>query len=334
MSRLGVAVIGLGRMGAPYARVLSQLPNAKLAAVCDIDAELTRRVAAEMGVPGYADYREMLAAAKDIQAVCVCTSDQAHREPCVRAAKAGKHILLEKPLATTIEDGEAIIAAARGAGVKLMVAHLLRFDPRYARAWQTVREGRIGEPIHVFARRNNILASGRRIGGRTSVLYFLGIHDIDFLLWCLEDKPTSVYATASRKLLTDLGVDDTIFALIRFAGGSVACIEASWVLPDTSFAILDARLEIVGTQGAVYVDINGQGLTMIDAARAERVDTVYSPVLHGEVQGALRDEIEHFVTCALTGREPLITGEEALKSVRVVAAAHRSLESGRAEAIE
>ncbi|MCC6443626.1 MAG: Gfo/Idh/MocA family oxidoreductase [Armatimonadetes bacterium] len=333
MERIGTAVIGVGKMGEPYVQALSQLPTAKLVAVCDIAPELAGAVSGRWGVPGYTDYREMLAKEKDIRAVCVCTSDQAHREPCVTAAEMGKHILVEKPLALTVEDGEAIIGAAHSAGVKLMVGQILRFDPRYAGAYQAVQEGKIGEPIHSFVRRNNILASGQRIQGRTSVLYFLGIHDIDFLLWCLKARPETVYAAGSRKLLSGLGVDDTIFAVIRFENGTAACVEASWALPDNSIATLDARLEIVGTKGAVYVDIHGQGITVVEQGKLDRPDTMYGPVVHGKLTGILRDEIDHFIACVMEDREPLISGESALEAVRIVAAAHRSLESGQVERV-
>lgn len=334
MEQLGVAVIGTGVMGERYAQVLAQLPNTRLVAVCDRVAEVAQRVAAGNNVRAYTDYREMLEVERGIQAVCVCTSDGDHREPCVAAAQHGIHILVEKPLALTVEDGGAIVQAARTAGVKLMVGHILRFDPRYAGAWESVRAGRIGEPIHAFVRRNNLLSNARRLGGRTSVLFFLGSHDVDFLLWCLQDRPVRVYAAASRKLLADLGVDDTIFAVIHFAGGAIACVEASWVLPEHSPSGLDARVELVGTRGAIYVDVRNQGLTEVTEARLSWPDTVYGPVLHGAVAGALKAELEHFVACVLEDREPVVTGEAALETVRVIAAAHRSLETGLPEPIE
>jgi UDP-N-acetylglucosamine 3-dehydrogenase len=330
---LDVAVIGLGRIGYPYARILSQLPQAGLAAVCDLEPQTAEQVGRELGVPAYTDFHQMLEAQPAIRAVCVCTSDPAHREPCVAAAQRGKHILVEKPLALTIEDGTAILQAAETAGVKLMVGHILRFDPRYAAARQAVVEGKIGEPIHAFARRNNLLASGRRLSGRTSVLFFLGIHDIDMLLWCLNARPKSVFAAASRKLMADLGVDDTIFLLLEFDNGVVACLETSWVLPDSSLATLDARLEIVGTRGVVYVDIHGQGLTVVEEERMDRPDTMYGPVVHGQVAGILKEEIAHFLACVQADREPLITGRMGLEAVRVVMAAHRSLETGQPQTL-
>ncbi len=320
-------------MGAAYARVLRQIPGVRLTAICDVVAPTLDAVTRDLGVPGYADYRAMLESEPGIDAVCVCTSDQAHVGHCVLAADMGKHLLVEKPLALSVADCEAIIGAARRSQVKLMVGHILRFDPRYALARQAVAEGRIGEPIHAFARRNNLLSVGRRIQGRTSVLYFLGIHDTDFLLWCLGERPTTVYAAATRRLLTDLGVDDSVFMTLRFPSGATACIEASWVLPETSVTPLDARLEIVGTQGAVYVDIHGQGLTIVDAALPDKPDTMYGPEVHGQITGILRDEIESFVRCIRDGSEPLITGEMGLEAARVIEAAHRSLESGSAEPV-
>src|SRR5689334_6630952 len=107
-AQLGMAVVGVGRIGQPYTQIIAQQPNTRLVAVCDVALEAAQSVGQELSVPAYSDVHTMLENEPDIQAVCICTSDQAHLEPCLAAAQSGKHILVEKPLALTLQEGEAI----------------------------------------------------------------------------------------------------------------------------------------------------------------------------------------------------------------------------------
>jgi len=325
--RLKVGVIGVGQMGELHARILSQMPTSELVAVVDINPERADIISRDLGVEGYNDYRKLLER-DDIQAVSICTPDQIHLEPAVAAAEAGKHILIEKPLATSSQDAQAIIEAAKKAEVKLMVGHVLRFDPRYVRARDIVQNGELGDIVHIVARRNNLISNGRRIGGRTSVLFYLGVHDIDIMRWCIASEITKVYAESCSKALTDLGVEDTVLTTMRFQNGAIANLEVSWIMPDWSISTLDARLEIVGTEGSIFVHIRDQGLQIFTKDLQRFLDTTYLPPVHNEIVGILRDEIAHFVKCVLEDREPLISGEEGKKAVEVVEAMTTSLRTG------
>lgn len=126
MERLNVGVIGLGEIGALHCEALIQLPQARLLAVADIDETRAKQVAGQTGAQAYQDYKELLARA-DINAVIIATPDHLHKEPCIHAAKANKHILVEKPLAMTLEDSKTIIEAAEKAKVKLMVGFTFAF---------------------------------------------------------------------------------------------------------------------------------------------------------------------------------------------------------------
>jgi predicted dehydrogenase len=323
--RLGAAVIGLGMMGTGHARIWAELAGTRLVQVYDVVADRAAQFAGQFGCNAAGSLEEAISDPQ-VQLVSVCVDDQRHVEPCVKAAQAGKHVLVEKPLATSVADCDTIIAACREAGVTLMVGHVVRFDPRYQVAKQAIDAGATGDPIQVFGRRNNILASGLRIQSRTSVAFFLGVHDIDIMRWFVGSEVISVYAESARKLLTE--ADDSIFALMRFANGCVGCLETCWVVPAGVPNTLDARMELVGTTGRVAVRLGDESCEVASATRAERPDVTYGPVFAGKQQGALRLQLEHFAECVRTRREPLISPEDARAAVAVAEGIHKSLETG------
>lgn len=324
---LGAAVIGLGMMGQRHARIWAELPGTRLVSVYDLDAQLTAQEAQTYGVLAAASLQEALAA-PGVDMVSVCTDDRYHLEPCVAAARAGKHVLVEKPLALTLADADAIIAACQEAGVTLMVGHVVRFDPRYQAAKQALDAGEVGDIIHVYGRRNNILASGRRIGGRTSVAFFLGSHDLDLMRWFVGAEAVRVYAESSRKALADIGADDTIYTLLKYDNGAVGCLETCWAVPEGVPNTLDARLEVVGTAGRVAVRVGDESLEIAGQDRARRPDIAYGPIVCDLQHGALRTQLEHFADCVASGRPPLISPADARAAVELCAAIHQSLESG------
>ena len=121
-------------------------------------------------------------------------------------------------------------------------------------------DGQIGTPVHFFARRNNLLSSALRLGEHTSVLFFLGIHDIDFMNWCVGSKAERVYAESVVRTFQDKEIADTYLALIKFRDGTIASLEVSWILPKSFSKRLDAAFEAMGTQGTVFVDGSGQSV--------------------------------------------------------------------------
>jgi len=314
-------------MGERHAQVWADLHTTELLTVYDLVPGRGQELASRLGCAAAGTLAEAINA-EGVDLVSVCTDDQSHREACVAAAEAGKHVLVEKPLATTLQDCDAIIAACQAAGVKLMVGHVCRFDPHYTACRNAVAAGEVGEIVQVFARRNNITASGRRIGPRTSVAFFLGVHEIDLMCWITGARITRVYSEAVSKVLADIPAEDSIFTLARFDNGAVGCIETCWVIPEGSPNTLDARLEIVGTQGRVAARVGGEGFEQCSEERAKRPDLVYWPQMHGRGEGALRQQLEHFADCVLLDREPLITPQDARHAVEVAVAIHRSLDTG------
>ena len=247
MTPLRVGVIGAGVMGERHARIYASLPDVELVAVCDAREDVARRVAVETGAAACTDFRALLAR-DDLDAVSVCTPDGDHRGPCEAAARAGKHVLVEKPIATTVADGEAMIEATVKAGVVLLVGHCLRFDPRYHAARGAVAAGELGALQTIYTRRSNTVAAQDRLQGRCSLPRFLGVHDYDVMRWLTGSEVERVTAESKWGLLRSRGydVEDANCALLRFASGVLGIAELNWILPRGFPASGDHRADLVG----------------------------------------------------------------------------------------
>jgi predicted dehydrogenase len=335
---IGVGIIGAGFMGMLHARAFSQLPDVRVVAVSDPAVkERPRLPDQEEPLEVYQDHAKLLAR-KDIQAVVIASPENLHRQAVVDAARAGKHILLEKPIATTLEDADAIIAEAARRNVKLMMAHILRFDVRYAQIKAAVDDGTIGKPLVCYARRNATFAEARRLKGRVEVEEYISVHDIDQLFWFFNDKVVKVSAEiAEGPVKKELGVHDYIWITMRFAGGGLGVVETGWGLtdaiakwrrPSSWGGFGDVCLELLGEKGALYLDYRPMTLVGVDDEGWKFPDTLHWPQMHGEIVGDVLDEDRYFMH-VLSGRRPIISsGEDGRKALEVVLAAQRSWREG------
>jgi len=333
---IGVGVIGLGFIGFKHARIYKESSRTELVAVCDVVEEKARSVASELGAKKwYVDYEKLLRD-PDIEAVSICTPDPLHRDPVVRAAEAGKHILLEKPLSTSLEDADAIISAVESAKVKLEIGLVLRFDPTYFRARKLVSEGTLGEPKSVHGRRvlsgPESLEYMKRLG--TSFPIFLGVHDFDAMRWIMSTEVKSVYAEGVKKSETakKVHVHDAVWTLMRFQNDAIGCYETGGGRPKPYDV---AKLELTGTEGCVVIDCfsetSGVGtMRQLDKQGLKAFSEVlYWPEAHGRVGGALRDEVEHFARYVLDEEGPVTTLQDGRAATEVALAVHESLNTGR-----
>lgn len=323
--KLRVGVIGVGTFGSMHARVYSELGYCELVAVSDLRAEKLDEAKKLYKCNVYADYNDMIKK-ENLDLVSICTSDELHVEPALCAIRSGVNILVEKPLALNVSDCDIIINEAEKYNVKLTVGHILRFDPRYYTAHQSIVNGQIGVPVHLYARRSNLKSSADRLAKHTSVAFFLGIHDIDFINWCINSEIERVYAESVSRVLKDIGTADTCMALIKYKDGTIASLEFSWILPSSFFKRLDAQFEAVGTEGAIFVDGSGS-LVEIYGKQANPVpDVMYAPEINGKLVGILKDEISHFVDCVRYDKTPAVTGYDGKMAVEVACAIMESLE--------
>src|SRR6266550_3956660 len=201
--RLRVAVVGAGFMGQLHARVITESPVAQLAAIVDVDRVAAEKVAAQFSVPLYPSV-DSISEDGQVDAAIVAVPDIAHEKPASQLLQAGKAVLLEKPMAHTLDAARRIAEVARSSQSRLMVGHILRFDPRYAGAAAHVAEGAIGRPLHVTASRFTFRQVGMRMAGRSSPCFYLGIHDIDAMQWVTGRRITRLFARAVRSVIPDV----------------------------------------------------------------------------------------------------------------------------------
>ena len=329
MKQIRAGVIGLGWFGEHHVDTLQQLPLVQVQAVCTRTAARLQEIKDKYHVPkAYTDYREMLAD-KDIDMVTVVTHIREHLAPTLDALAAGKHVFLEKPMADSIEECDKIIAAAARAGTCFMVGHICRFDTVYALAKEEIDAGNLGTIISMHARRNLAKWITPSHLKKISALFGDGVHDFDLMLWYSGAKPRSVYAQ-SLNTRPELPNDDLGWAMFRLDSGAIAVIENIWCLPENAPYAIDARMEIVGTKGAIYIDNSGVGYTVLKKEGLSFPQSTYWPKVHNQRRGFLKEELDYFTRCIAEGKKPtVITPQESRLVVHAMKSAERSAKENR-----
>ncbi len=325
--QIRAGVIGYGQMGQLHAGIYNKLPGVKLAAVCEYNDERRAEAEAKYGCKTYKDYKDLLSD-PEIDAVSIVLPDNMHREAVEIAVANKKHILLEKPLAKELEDGLAMYEITKDYDRVFTTGFLLRFDPRFNLIKQSLDSGELGDIIHIYCRRNSPIVGPRRYIGASNLSMHVMVHDIDYVNWFMGCRPVSVFARARSVLLKAHGMDDVIYAIVTYENGAIACLEACWVLPENSPTIIDDKVELVGTKGAVYVDACDNGVRFVTGERVQYPDSRHWYQMNGAPSGDLSEEITAFVGNIMNGTKSIITPEDSLNSLRVVDAIERSIAAG------
>ncbi len=327
MRRVRYGVIGLGFFGEKHVEVLSSLPQAELVAVCTRREWRLKEIAQKFGIPHtYTDYNELLRN-EEIDAVSIVTHAKDHLLPTLSAIRAGKHILLEKPMALTKEECFKILRALKNYDRFFMVGHICRFDPSYAIAKRYIEEGKIGKIVSIYARRNIPKDISESVLEKISPITGDGVHDIDLMLWYTGSRVKSVYAVEVR--VRNLKFPDIGWAMYRFENGAVGVTENVWFLPENTPYNLDAKMEIIGEKGAIYIDSPGESLRINLKEGWKCPETVYWPKIYKWRTGALREELSYFLNCIISHQKPsIITPEESMRAVEAVEAAEKSAKKG------
>jgi UDP-N-acetylglucosamine 3-dehydrogenase len=308
-------------MGEIHLKAYMRNPLVEVVGVCDLSEERADAICKRYGVRAYRSTTELLCRAP-VEAVSICTSDSQHVDPTLSALDASVHVLLEKPIATTLEDADSILRRAASSRCKLMMGHILRFDPQYAGIKRAVDQGRLGRLISLFCRRMNSVEAQEVLQGRVSVLSFLGVHDFDYMRWLAGSEVVCVHTEARSDLLASKGypVEDNTFTLLRFANGVIGCAEIGWALPASFPRKADFKLEVLGTGGVAHYDLLGQGYTVCTE------EDGYERPKSG---GSIDTEISEFIACILEDRAPSVGGEEGRAALEISIAAGRSVETGK-----
>lgn len=328
MKKVKHGILGLGWFGEKHCEALAAIPNVELHALCTRNTDRLAEVAAKFGAKKtFTDYHEMLAD-PELDSVSITTMWDQHAAPAVAALQAGKHVMLEKPMASTIADCDAIVEAAKLAKGFLMVGHICRFNPRYAAAKQEIAAGKIGKIISMYARRNLPAWVGASVLGKIGPIIGDCVHDTDLMFWFSGSRAVSAYAQTVK--VRDFANPDLGQVMYRLENGATCILEAVWCLPNTTPFQIDERLEVIGTEGSISIHDTHPNLMIVDKDGSRCPDTTYWPTIHGQLRGALRDELAHFVNCVATGDKPsIITPEESREAVRACLAAEQSAATGQ-----
>ena len=329
-----IAVVGAGFMGMLHARTVAESAEAELTAIVDRDADAGRRGAGELGTRHLSEVEDALS--EDIDAFIVAVPDRAHVAPARTILRAGRPVLLEKPMADTLEGARAIAAAADEGGTRVMVGQILRFDPRYAGAAAAVAAGDIGEPLHVTAGRIAARDIGLRMAGTSSVLFYLGVHDVDAMQWVTGRRITRVYSRSVSKLMPSHGVrsEDAIFTVAELDDGTIGELFNGWTRRSDDPVGIDGRLEVMGTEGTVTVDVRDHGLRVYGDAGLTTPDALHWPEVNARIRGDLAAEVRAFVANVRDGAPFPVPTDAAMRNVAVNDAILRSVDSGKPEDVE
>lgn len=326
MEKVKFGVIGLGWFGEYHADVIAGLPHAELAALCTRTPSRLKELGSKYQVEHcYTDYQDLLDNPQ-IDAVSIATMWDQHTDPTLASLRSGKHVFLEKPMASTIADCERICAAADSSDQKLMVGHICRFNPRYAAAKREVESGRIGKIVAMAARRNIPAQWTPEILNKIGPIVGDSVHCTDIMLWLTGARIVSAYAQTVD--VRGLKYPDIGQIMYRFDSGATATSEAVWCMPEGVPFDIDERLEVIGTEGVIHIQDTFPNFSYSNSSW-QSPDTTYWPVLHGARRGALRDEFSYFATCIQEDRSvDVITPRESMAAVEATLAAEQSALSG------
>ncbi|HYW26977.1 MAG TPA: Gfo/Idh/MocA family oxidoreductase [Terriglobales bacterium] len=283
-----VAVIGAGSMGKQHVRVYRELEEAEIVGVADADRDAARRVAELHGTAAYTDHRELLERARP-EAVSVAVPTSSHFSVAMDAISAGVHVLVEKPIANSVAEGERLIEAARRSGVVLTVGHIERFNPAILELRQRLEAGALGRPYQMHARRLGPFPQRIRDVG---VVVDLATHDLDLMCWLGGSEPVRLYAEISREIHTTN--EDLLSGLVRFANDTVGLLEINWLTPTKI-----RELTVTGERGMFRADYLTQDLYFFENGS--------SPDGAWEAMSLLRGGVNEgsMTRFALRRREPL-----------------------------
>jgi len=327
---IGLGIIGLGFMGRRYASFVARIEGLRLAGVCDLDAHLAAEVAGEHGCPRYPDAAAMVQA-PGVDGVVICTPEDRHLEPALTAIQAGKPTMIEKPVAHSLAAATAIADAAGRRGVPVLVAHLLRFEPRWVAARQRLEAGQIGDPVSITTRRIGNILDQTVLGGRTTIPLYYGVHDLDVMRWFAGAEATSIYARKHSGALRAAGydIDDVYSAIVTFANGVLGTAELGWHVPAVALAARTSGVAVVGTKGVIRIEQGDTGLECWTEEGLERaLETTYWLDAYGIPGGALGLEIRHFGEVVRGWAEPAITLQDATEALRLSLAMEVSANRG------
>jgi predicted dehydrogenase len=323
--KLGIGVVGVGEMGKRHAENLRRnVPEARLVAIADVSAERAQQVAAEYEIERSYGSLEAMLENKEIEAVLIATPDKFHARAVILAARAGKDILCEKPLALTLSDAHAAIDAVATAGRRLQVGFMRHYDPAYAAAMKRIEAGEIGIPVIFKAVGRDkdqppLAAYESNVNGM--LFYTNTVHDFDLARWLMRDEVASVHAYTTSTIRPEVAKYGDVVASVvnlQYKQGAIGNIE-SYAQAVYGY---DVRTEIVGSKGSIFVgSLERHPAVFLTSRGGEHTLADHFLARFAEAYLA---EVRDFVQTMLSDRAPRVTGEDGLKALAIAVAAENS----------
>lgn len=307
MKQTNVGVIGVGAMGYNHVRIYSELENANLLAISDMVRGTLDNVSKEFNTVGYVDMDNILQL-DDIEAVNICVPTVFHHDVVMNAIEAGKNVLVEKPIASKLDEAQEMIDAAHDAGVLLATGHVERFNPAVRVAKQLIEAGEIGDVVTAHAKRLGPYPPRIRDVG---VAIDLAIHDIDIFNYLFEGKAHTVFANMSSNL-KNCAFEDHAEIMTKYDHDVLTILETNWLTPYKK-----RQLNITGVEGIISVDYGEQSVTVFkenDKVEKVKVDN----------KEPLKEELRSFINSIQTGSTPEVSGEDGFEALKIVDAAMNS----------
>jgi predicted dehydrogenase len=330
MKKIGIGVVGVGEMGKRHAENLRRnVPGAELIAIADVAAARAKQVAEELEIAKSFGSLEAMLECKEIQAVLISSPDKFHAQGIIQAAKAGKDILCEKPLALTMSDAYAALDAVNKAGVRMQIGFMRRYDPAYAAAMKRIEAGEIGTPLifkSVGRDKDEPPMAAYQSGVNGMLLYSNTIHDFDLARWLMRDEVAEVHSYTTVAIRPEVAQYGDVVASsvnLKYHKGGIGNIE-SYVQAVYAY---DVRTEVLGSKGAVFVgsieqnpavflSANGSSQTLADHFLSRFADAYLA-------------ELRDFVKNLLEDKPLRVSGEEGLKALATAVAAENSHKQGK-----
>lgn len=335
MSKLRIGVIGCGSI-AKYRHLPEYAANkaVEIVAVCDIVEERVNEIAKVYQAKAYTDYKELLAS-EQLDAISVCLPNYLHAPVSIDALNNGLHVLCEKPMATSQEEADAMIEAAKKNGKKLMIGHNQRFVRSHQLAKQIIESGAIGKIYSFRTAFGHPGPEGWSVDGRESWFFEkekayigamgdLGVHKTDLIRYLLGEEITEVGAFIETSAKGNTDVDDNAVCALKTESGIIGTLAASW----SYTAKEDNSTIIYGEKAILRLEDNPTYSLVVQYTNGEVVNYELGKIQSNEEGGQNTSHvIDHFVSSIVEDKEPLITGEEGMKSLAVILAAIKSNET-------
>ena len=329
MTPYRVGLVGAGHSSRTHALSMQRVPDGRVVGVWSRTRARAEAFAKEFTLELATDRVEELVRAVDV--VCVNSPNACHAEHAILAARAGKHVIVEKPLAVNLDEARAMLQAAREAGVGLAYAEELPFVPKFVRAREILRSGTLGDPLYVTQREAHAgpyspwFFTREEAGG--GVLMDMACHSIECVRWLLGKPPVTRVTARVATLDPSRGpLDDHAVVQLEFATGASATCEASWVLQGG----MQSRLELWGTRGYLDVDLlHGSGMRQY--SKGGGAGSAGWSMAHADYlqENGYPQELAHFLDCFRAGRTPDESGEDGLAVLEILCAAYASAREGR-----